>query len=80
MNSTPYTLHPGPSGLPARHSSATSRAGVSILLALLASGCVAHPGGVIVTNWGWRSAQAGSCTNVFNTIEGGGKPNLEVHP
>lgn len=32
----------------------------------------------VVQIWGWRSAQAGSSTNVWNTIEGGGKPELTI--
>lgn len=42
---------------------------------ILHAGCVAER---MTVNIGWRSAQAGSCTNVLNSIDGGGKPSLSV--
>jgi len=60
---------------------ACSWAFTGILLAALATGgtaCVCHPGGRITVNVGWRSAQAGSATNVVNGIEGGGAPRLTL--
>lgn len=42
------------------------------------SGCVCYPGGSQTVNVGWRSAQAGSTTNIINGIEGGGSPSLTV--
>jgi len=62
-------------------SKACSCAFTAVVLAALAVGgtaCVCQPGGRITVNVGWRSAQAGSATNVVNGIEGGGNPTLTI--
>lgn len=75
------TNHSAPATALPRCSRGAVHAGLLLVAgALLLAGCVAHPGGVVVVNVGWRSAQTGSCTNILNEIEGGGTPNLEVHP
>jgi hypothetical protein len=49
---------------------------VVMAAALLAAGCICQPGGKIVNYWGWRSVQVESCTNVVQTIDGGGRVDV----
>lgn len=53
------------------------RATAAVII-LACAGCICQPGGRIVINVGWRSAQCGSATNVLNETEGGGAPQVTV--
>ena len=39
---------------------------------------VVPPGVQVTVNFGWRSAQAGSASNVANAVEGGGAPSSTI--